>query len=97
MTVWTYTRIDYDLLRDDLESAGDIAPGVAWTTPELAKLAAEADWQDEDEDGGNPPLAWEEERGRREGEVSWVSVQDEIVEFRVYSVRVDSELREKSR
>lgn len=70
MTIWTYARIDHELLRDDSNSATDILPVWAWTSKEPAIEAAERsekeDWINEDGelDEDYKPLIWETENSR---------------------------------
>jgi len=60
MKIWTFVSIDWDLLRDDLDSAESIGPCHAWTTMEQAMDAADRMWQEEQENLGEDwePLAW---------------------------------------
>lgn len=62
-SVWVWVRVDWDLLRDDIDSATGLIPQQAFLTLDQCKRAVEHDWETfqreftpEDE---RRPLEWE--------------------------------------
>lgn len=76
MRFWSYVDADYDLLGD--EKASELVDRRAWTTPEAAVAAAEADLRERFdgcpyEEGGLPDsLEWTEDRNMKPNP-AWVA------------------------
>jgi hypothetical protein len=97
--VWTFYRIDWDLLRDDQDSASTIAPGLYWTSREAVIEAVieelKEEYEEYDEAAKDDP-AWAEQVGpfgvefvheKTPGIINvrapWLTEDDEIVVYKM--------------
>jgi len=61
--VWAYTRVDWELIRDDNSTAVDMLPTTVHPSREAAQRAAEKEWKAEHFEGCGcmfEPLKWGE-------------------------------------
>jgi hypothetical protein len=102
--VYSYARVDHDLLCDDRDSVLDVVPYRAWTTAEAAMAAAEADHREwfhgETNDGGGDvaadyrPLEWAPLRDDERGDTcEWRAAPDgcaDAITFQVFRMELGS-------